>query len=215
MASKGKSRWADDEADAELEAQLKKEKEEKKRLKAEKARRLEAEKQAREAAAAQSRAQAEGDSANGPPTKRRRISPERETAQAGGTSEGGNNAPKLLRFDGGVFGKSRSVENYDKLNDIEEGTYGWVSRAKEIATGEVVALKRLKIDPRDRSGLPVTGLREIQILKDCDHRNVVKLREVVVGDDTSRIEKLVSLTPIPLDFFFCLIESHIFLEALC
>ncbi|KAL2160561.1 hypothetical protein VTH06DRAFT_1249 [Thermothelomyces fergusii] len=202
MASKAKSRWADDEADAELEAQLKKEKEEKKRLKAEKARRLEAERQAREAAAAaaaQPRAQAEGDGANGPPAKRRRISPGRETAQAAGTSEGegggggggGGDAPtKLLRFDGGAFGKSRSVENYEKLNDIEEGAYGWVSRAREIATGEVVALKRLKIDPNDRGGLPVTGLREIQILKDCSHRNVVKLREVVVGDDTSKIENI-------------------------
>ncbi|KAK4043248.1 hypothetical protein C8A01DRAFT_13197 [Parachaetomium inaequale] len=188
MASKAKSRWADDEADAALEAQLKKEKEEKKRLKAEKARRLEAEKQAREAAAAA--AQQEGDGANGPPAKRRKVSPERETAQAAGGSDGSANAPKLLRFDGGAFGKSRSVENYDKLNDIEEGAYGWVSRAKEAATGKVVALKRLKIDPKDRGGLPVTGLREIQILKDCDHRNVVKLREVVVGDDTSKIENI-------------------------
>ncbi|KXX79010.1 Serine/threonine-protein kinase ppk23 [Madurella mycetomatis] len=185
MASKPKSRWADEEADAALEAQLKKEKEEKKRLKAEKARKLEAEKQAREAAAAAATAQAQqdGESANGPPTKRRRISPERETSQPAG-------APKLLRFDGGAFGRCRSVENYDKLNDIEEGAYGWVSRARQLATGKVVALKRLKIDPKDRSGLPVTGLREIQILKDCDHRNVVKLQEVVVGEDTSKIENI-------------------------
>ncbi|KAH6841121.1 kinase-like domain-containing protein [Chaetomium sp. MPI-CAGE-AT-0009] len=189
MASKAKSRWADDEADAALEAQLKKEKEEKKRLKAEKARKLEAEKKAREAAAAAA-AQQEGDGTNGPPAKRRKISPERETTQATGHSDESNDTPKLLRFNGGAFGRSRSVENYDKLNDIEEGAYGWVSRAKEIATGKVVALKRLKIDPKDRGGLPVTGLREIQILKDCDHRNVVKLREVVVGDDTSRIENI-------------------------
>lgn len=187
MSSKTKSRWADDEADAALEAQLKKEKEEKKRLKAEKARKLEAEKKAREAAAAA--AQQEGDGTNGPPAKRRKISPERETGQVPGQPDESSDAPKLLRFNGGAFGRSRSVENYDKLNDIEEGAYGWVSRAKEIATGKVVALKRLKIDPKDRGGLPVTGLREIQILKDCDHRNVVKLREVVVGDDTSKIEK--------------------------
>jgi cell division cycle 2-like len=187
MASKAKSRWADDEADAALEAQLKKEKEEKKRLKAEKARKLEAEKQAREAAAAA--AQQNGDAASGPPAKRRKISPERDTTQAAGGTNATAEAPKLLRFNGGAFGRCRSVENYDKLNDIEEGAYGWVSRAKEMATGKVVALKRLKIDPKDRGGLPVTGLREIQILKDCDHRNVVQLREVVVGDDTSRIEK--------------------------
>ena len=188
MASNAKSRWADHEADAARDAQLKKEKEEKKRLKAEKARKLEAERQAREAAAAQQAA----DNVDGPPTKRRRISPDRETAQAAAGPNGANNPPKLLRFEGGAFGKCRSVENYDKLNDIEEGAYGWVSRAKEISTGKVVALKRLKIDPKDRGGLPVTGPREIQILKDCDHRNVVQLREVVVGDDTTKIEKYVT-----------------------
>ncbi|KAK3301593.1 kinase-like domain-containing protein [Chaetomium strumarium] len=189
MASKAKSRWTDDETDAVLEAQLKKEKEEKKRLKAEKARRLEEERQAREAAAAAA-AQQEGDGTQGPPAKRRKVSQEPDARQPAGTSDTSVNAPRLLRFEGGAFGTCRSVENYDKLNDIEEGAYGWVSRAKEIATGRVVALKRLKIDPKDRGGLPVTGLREIQILKDCDHRNVVKLREVVVGDDTSKIENI-------------------------
>ncbi|KAK4123931.1 kinase-like protein [Parathielavia appendiculata] len=184
MATKAKSRWADDEADAALEAQRKKEKAERKRLKAGKARKLEAERQARDAAPR------EADSADGPPAKRRRVSPEREATQPTTGSDGPSGVPKLLRFEGGTFGRCRSVENYDKLNDIEEGAYGWVSRAKEIVTGKVVALKRLKIDPKDRGGLPITGLREIQILKDCDHRNVVKLQEVVVGDDTSRIENI-------------------------
>jgi len=193
MASTAKSRWADDEEDATLEAQRKKEKEEKKRLKAEKARKLEAEKQASEAAAAQAQQSQLEQGANGPPAKRRRVSPGRELH---GGDEGpeydatSNSNSKLLRFEGGAFGRCRSVENYDKLNDIEEGAYGWVARAKEIATGKVVALKRLKIDVKDRSGLPVTGLREIQILKDCNHRNVVKLQEVVVGEDTSRIENI-------------------------
>lgn len=200
MASTGKSRWANDEEDAALEAQRKKEKEEKKRLKAEKARKLEAEKQAREAAAAAA-AQSQKDlqqkeaqdpqGANGPPpSKRRRLSPDREThPSSGAIDQSDNSSSKLLRFEGGAFGKCRSVENYDKLNDIEEGAYGWVARAQEIATGKIVALKRLKLDPKDRNGLPVTGLREIQILKDCNHRNVVKLQEVVVGEDTSKIEK--------------------------
>jgi cell division cycle 2-like protein len=193
MASKGKSRWVETEEDAELAARQKKEKEEKKRLKAEKARKqqeaLEAQK-AKEAAAA-----IQDDGGDGRPAKRRRLS--QEASAANGTDEAAlNAAPRLLRFNGGGFGKCRSVENYDKLNDIEEGAYGWVARAKELATGKIVALKRLKIDPKDRSGLPVTGLREIQILRDCDHRNVVKLKEVVVGEDTRKIEKYVSL-PFP------------------
>ncbi|KAJ4362249.1 hypothetical protein N0V85_009360, partial [Neurospora sp. IMI 360204] len=197
MTGKGKSRWADSAEDAALEAQLKKEKEEKKRLKAEKARKAEAEKKKREAEAAAAQRQhqqqtGDDDRVNGPPAKRRRLSPDRDAAppQAAPTTASSNDSSKLLRFEGGQFGKCRSVENYDKLNDIEEGAYGWVARAREIETGKVVALKRLKIDPKDRSGLPVTGLREIQILKDCSHRNIVQLKEVVVGDDTSKIENI-------------------------
>ncbi|KAK1777300.1 kinase-like domain-containing protein [Copromyces sp. CBS 386.78] len=204
MTGKGKSRWADSAEDAALEAQLKKEKEEKKRIKAEKARKAETERKRREAEAAAAAAQRQhqqqqtgddddDDDANGPPAKRRRLSPDHDAPppplQAAPTASSNDNS-KLLRFEGGRFGKCRSVENYDKLNDIEEGAYGWVARAREIETGKVVALKRLKIDPKDRSGLPVTGLREIQILKDCSHRNIVKLEEVVVGDDTSKIANI-------------------------
>ncbi|KAI3337055.1 Pkinase-domain-containing protein [Xylariaceae sp. AK1471] len=196
MASK--SRWADTEEDTVLEAKLKKEKEEKKkRLKAEKAAKAEEERQRATAEAARQRElqlqaqqqqqQPEETENDRPPAKRRKITPERED---GGTSD--TEDVKLLRFEAGGWAPSRSVENYDKLNDIEEGAYGWVARAKEIKTGKVVALKRLKIDSIEskETGLPETGLREIQILKDCSHKNIVKLREVAVGEDTSRIENI-------------------------
>ncbi|KAJ4425032.1 hypothetical protein N0V82_000314 [Gnomoniopsis sp. IMI 355080] len=178
-------RWADSAEDLAREAALKKEKELKKRLKKEKDAAA-ARKAAEEAAQRKAReAEAEDDEEqhSARPSKRRKVTPERADADAADSA-------KLLRFQGGGFGKARSVESYDKLNDIEEGAYGWVARAKEIATGRVVALKRLKIEPNDRNGLPVTGLREIQILKDCEHRNIVKLQEVVVGEDTSRIENI-------------------------
>ncbi|KAI8715596.1 Protein kinase domain-containing protein [Fusarium sp. LHS14.1] len=174
MSSKG--RWADTEEDARQDAKLK---EEKRRKKAEKARKLEAEKQAQAAAARKSL-----DVDDDRPSKRRRITPE----PGAGANEKQPPA-KLLRFPASGWSKCRSVENYEKLNDIEEGTYGWVARATDKATGKVVALKRLKLDPADRNGLPVTGLREIQILKDCQHRNIVSMVEVVVGDDVSRPDK--------------------------
>ncbi|KAL6414862.1 CMGC/CDK protein kinase [Ilyonectria robusta] len=181
-----KSRWADTEEDARIDAKLKREKEEKRRKKAEKAQKLEAEKLSQEQAAAQNQANSLGVDDDGRPSKRRRLTPE-----PGASTSKPDDAPpaKLLRFQGGSWAKSRSVENYDKLNDIEEGTYGWVARATERATGRIVALKRLKLDPADRGGLPVTGLREIQILKDCMHRNIVAMEEVVVGDDVSRPDK--------------------------
>lgn len=194
MSGKGKSRWADSEEDAAREAKARKEKEEKKRLKKEKAEAARRAEEENKRQAAATTAQGGDDNQDRRPAKRRRLTPERPSEQQakGEGSNIGSTAPRLLRFQaGGGFGRSNSVEKYDKLNDIEEGAYGWVARAKEIATGKVVALKRLKIEPNDRNGLPVTGLREIQILKDCEHRNVVKLREVVVGEDTTKIEKCV------------------------
>ena len=41
---------------------------------------------------------------------------------------------------------------------IGEGTYGVVYRAKDRASGEIVALKKVRMD-RERDGMPVTALR--------------------------------------------------------
>lgn len=195
MASKPGSRWANTKEDEELDAKLKKEKEEKRRRKIEKARKLEEEKKQVADRAEQLRlASEENDDGGGNlddrPSKRRKLTP--DTSSAAAKKE--DATAKLLRFESGGWSKSRSVENYNKLNDIEEGTYGWVARATERTTGEVVALKRLKLDAGDRSGLPVTGLREIQILQDCKHRNIVSMREVVVGDGATRLDKYVAFT---------------------
>ena len=183
MASQAKSRWADDEEDAALEAERRLEKEEKKRAKTEKLRRLEAAESARKQhvvrdAAPSDEAVTEGHDINGDaqrPPKRRRLSPDPDPAA---------NDPspaKLLRFPAPEWGPCRHVDNFEKLNHIEEGSYGWVSRAKEIATREVVALKKLKMDNAN-DGFPVTGLREIQTLMASRHTNIVGLREVVMGD---------------------------------
>jgi cell division cycle 2-like protein len=67
------------------------------------------------------------------------------------------------------------------LNNIEEGSYGMVSRARRKTTGEIVALKRLKME-HNTDGFPVTGLREIQTLMACRHTNIVNLLEVVMGE---------------------------------
>ena len=178
MASQPKSRWADDEEDAALEAQRKKEKELKKKAKAERQRKLEEEAHQQEVKVAAASEAADGDAVDGDserPSKRRRISPEPETS----TQE---LAPiKHLRLPAPEWGPCRHVDNFEKLNHIEEGSYGWVSRAKEMATGEIVALKKLKMDNAN-DGFPVTGLREIQTLMATRHTNIVALREIVMGD---------------------------------
>lgn len=79
------------------------------------------------------------------------------------------------------FIPSRSVYSYERLNQIEEGTYGVVFRARDKQTGDIVALKRLKLD-EEKYGFPITALREINALIACKHDNVVGIREVVVGE---------------------------------
>ncbi|KAF2089873.1 kinase-like protein [Saccharata proteae CBS 121410] len=166
-----KSRWANDEEDAAFEAQRKREKEEKKRAKQEKQRKLEeAERQK------QLQQQQAAEEANRP-SKRRKLS----GSQPPGDENAHQPKRKLLRFAAPEWGPCRRVDNFERLNHIEEGSYGWVSRAKETATGEIVALKKLKMEG-STEGFPVTALREIQTLKEARHRHIVDLREVVVGD---------------------------------
>jgi len=191
-----KSRWADDEEDAAAEAARKQEKEEKKRAKAEKARKLELEQQ--EAALKLQKQQDQSFTESEPqqtdlssrPSKRRKLSPTPPPSLT--AKQAPTLPPRLLRFPAPSWGTCRDVEEFEKLNDIEEGAYGWVSRARDLATNQVVALKRLKME-NAHDGIPVTGIREIQTLMDCDHPNIVELKEVVVGDGEGRkIEKYVS-----------------------
>ncbi|KAB7502472.1 putative serine/threonine-protein kinase clkA, partial [Armadillidium nasatum] len=57
----------------------------------------------------------------------------------------------------------RSVDEFECLNRIEEGTYGVVYRAREKSTNDIVALKRLKME-KEKEGFPITSLREVNTL---------------------------------------------------
>jgi cyclin-dependent kinase 12/13 len=52
--------------------------------------------------------------------------------------------------------------------------------AKEKATGEIVALKKVRMD-NEKEGFPITAIREIKILKKLQHENVIKLKEIVTS----------------------------------
>jgi len=45
--------------------------------------------------------------------------------------------------------------------------------------GELVAIKRLNTF-KETQGFPITALREIKILKNLSHPNVVELKEVII-----------------------------------
>jgi len=68
-----------------------------------------------------------------------------------------------------------NISDYEKLEKIGYGTYGQVYKARTRRTGEIVALKKIRLQPSDNEeweGVPSTALREIAILQtlaDCPH----------------------------------------------
>uniref|UniRef100_A0A8C4Q5A0 Cell division protein kinase 5 n=1 Tax=Eptatretus burgeri TaxID=7764 RepID=A0A8C4Q5A0_EPTBU len=70
------------------------------------------------------------------------------------------------------------MQKYEKLEKIGEGTYGTVFKAKNRETHEIVALKRVRLDDDDE-GVPSSALREICLLKELKHKNIVRLHDVL------------------------------------
>ncbi|CAK9228550.1 unnamed protein product [Sphagnum troendelagicum] len=69
-------------------------------------------------------------------------------------------------------------EKYEKVEKIGEGTYGVVYRARDRVTNETVALKKIRLEQEDE-GVPSTAIREISLLKEMQHSNIVRLQDVV------------------------------------
>lgn len=72
------------------------------------------------------------------------------------------------------------MENFSQIENIGEGTYGVVYKAKDRITGEVVALKKIDLT-NEQGGVPSTALREASLLRALRHEGVVRLRSVVLA----------------------------------
>ncbi|KEH37127.1 putative Cell division control protein 2 protein kinase CMGC-CDK-Pl family [Medicago truncatula] len=73
------------------------------------------------------------------------------------------------------------MEQYEKVEKIGEGTYGVVYKARDRVTNETIALKKIRLEQEDE-GVPSTAIREISLLKEMQHRNIVRLQDVVHSD---------------------------------
>ena len=62
---------------------------------------------------------------------------------------------------------------YEKQEKIGEGTYGVVYKGLDKATNETIALKKIRLDQEDE-GVPSTAIREISLLKEMNHNNIVR-----------------------------------------
>ena len=72
---------------------------------------------------------------------------------------------------------STSFKMWKRGQKLGEGTFGEVYVATHEKTGEVAALKKIKLECEDE-GVPGTTLREVSLLKELAHPNVVQLKDV-------------------------------------
>ncbi|XP_070360439.1 cyclin-dependent kinase-like 1 isoform X1 [Equus asinus] len=69
------------------------------------------------------------------------------------------------------------MEKYEKIGKIGEGSYGVVFKCRNRDTGQIVAIKRF-LESEDDPVIKKIALREIRMLKQLKHPNLVNLIEV-------------------------------------
>ncbi|RMD41459.1 hypothetical protein DV735_g3674, partial [Chaetothyriales sp. CBS 134920] len=99
-----------------------------------------------------------------------------------------NNAPRF-------HGCSR-ITDYVYICKLGEGTFGEVSKARCKKTGQIVALKKILMH-NEKDGFPITALREIKLLKQLGHVNILKLTEMAVErpKNASKKTSMFMVTP--------------------
>ena len=70
-----------------------------------------------------------------------------------------------------------------------------------IYSGEVVALKKVRLE-NEKEGFPITAVREIKILRQLNHKNIVNIKEIVTDKQTAVDFRKVSL-PFRPPFMHC------------
>ncbi|KAJ3358472.1 Cyclin-dependent kinase-like 3 [Allomyces javanicus] len=69
------------------------------------------------------------------------------------------------------------MESYEKISPIGEGTYGVVMKCRHRDSGQIVAIKKFK-ESDDDAQIRKTALREVRMLKQLKHENIVNLLDV-------------------------------------
>lgn len=70
------------------------------------------------------------------------------------------------------------MKHFEVIRELGKGTFGVVQKAKNIKTGEIVALKQL-LNHAAKDGFPITAMREITIMKKLNHENVLKIIDMI------------------------------------
>lgn len=70
-----------------------------------------------------------------------------------------------------------SSSQFQQLEKLGEGTYATVYKGRNAETGQIVALKEINLDSDE--GTPSTAIREISLMKELRHENIVTLYDVI------------------------------------
>ena len=88
-----------------------------------------------------------------------------------------------------------TLSNYEILERIHEGTYGEVYKARDVQSGALKAVKKIKKETNFASGgISVVFLREINLIRSVAHPNIIKIDEIVV-DSQSDIYIVMEFIP--------------------
>ncbi|KZF25083.1 putative cyclin-dependent protein kinase [Xylona heveae TC161] len=71
----------------------------------------------------------------------------------------------------------RTPSSFQQLEKLGEGTYATVFKGRNRQTGVLVALKEIHLDSEE--GTPSTAIREISLMKELKHENIVNLHDVI------------------------------------
>lgn len=80
----------------------------------------------------------------------------------------------------------RRADTFQKIEKIGQGTYSNVYKAKDLITGKIVALKKVRFDTMEPESVKFMA-REILVLKKLDHPNVIKLEGLVTSRMSSSL----------------------------
>ncbi|KAF6217034.1 hypothetical protein GE061_001387 [Apolygus lucorum] len=72
------------------------------------------------------------------------------------------------------------METYTKLDKLGQGTYATVFKGRSRLTDSLVALKEIRLEHEE--GAPCTAIREVSLLKELKHANIVTLHDIVHTD---------------------------------
>jgi serine/threonine protein kinase len=74
----------------------------------------------------------------------------------------------------------RRANTFEKIAKIGQGTYSNVYKARDLVTGKIVALKKVRFDHLETESVKFMA-REILVLKKLNHPNVIKLEGLVTS----------------------------------